>query len=62
MVGDTTWDIEAASKLGVPVVAVRTGGFGDDELLGAGASAVYDTPAAVLAELDDGPLAVGRRN
>jgi HAD superfamily hydrolase (TIGR01509 family) len=62
MVGDTTWDIEAASKLGIPVVAVRTGGFGDDELLGAGASAVYDTPAAVLAELDDGPLAVGRRN
>jgi HAD superfamily hydrolase (TIGR01509 family) len=43
MVGDSTWDIEAAKKLDVPTIAVRTGGFGADELRDAGAVAVYDS-------------------
>src|SRR5436190_354677 len=31
MVGDTTWDVEAAGKAGVATLTVRTGGFGVDE-------------------------------
>src|SRR5579875_1203087 len=36
MVGDTPWDVKAAAKVGVPTLAVRTGGFGVDELREAG--------------------------
>ena len=57
LIGDSVWDVEAAKKAGMPAIVVRSGGFGDDELLGAGAVAVHDTPADVLAALDDGPLA-----
>jgi len=54
MVGDAMWDVEAAGKVEVPCVAVMTGGIGGDELRGAGAAAVYDDAAAVLADLRDG--------
>ena len=37
MVGDSTWDCIAAGKLGVPSLAVRTGGFSVEELTDAGA-------------------------
>ena len=50
MVGDTPWDIEAAQKTDVPTLAVRTGGFGVDELREAGAAAVYES----VQELHDG--------
>src|SRR6266566_5528802 len=43
MIGDSTWDAQAAGKLGVPTFAVRTGGFSGTELCGAGAIAVYDS-------------------
>ncbi|MCU1615440.1 MAG: family hydrolase [Frankiales bacterium] len=57
MVGDSTWDVEAAKKAGMPAVVVRSGGFGDDELTEAGAIALFDTPADLTAALDDTPLA-----
>jgi HAD superfamily hydrolase (TIGR01509 family) len=43
MIGDTTWDIEAAKRAGVPTLAVRTGGFGADELREAGAVEVFES-------------------
>lgn len=43
MIGDSTWDAVAAGKLGVPTIAVRTGGFSVDELREAGAEQVYDS-------------------
>jgi len=43
MVGDSSWDIEAARRAGLETLAVRTGGFAVDELRDAGASAVYDS-------------------
>jgi len=52
MIGDSTWDAKAALKLGVPTFAVRTGGFSAEELSDAGAAAVYDSLAAVQADLD----------
>ena len=32
MIGDSVWDVEAGKRAGVPCLAVRTGGFGVDEL------------------------------
>lgn len=48
LVGDSTWDIEAARRLGAPCVAVRTGGFGVDELTEAGAVLVVDAVGDLL--------------
>jgi len=49
LVGDSVWDCRAAAEIGMPVVAVLSGGFGAAELEQAGARAVYAT-AAELAE------------
>jgi len=57
-VGDTVWDVEAAKKAGVPCVAVLSGGIGADELRAAGAVAIFDDAAALLADLDASPLTV----
>ena len=56
VVGDTPYDVEAASKCGIRTVAVRSGGFADDVLLGAGAIALYDDVAELLARFDESPL------
>ncbi len=55
MVGDSVWDVEAAKSAGVPCVALRSGRIGVDNL--SGAVALYDDPAALLAALDDSPVA-----
>ncbi|KTR51594.1 MULTISPECIES: HAD family hydrolase [Curtobacterium] len=59
MVGDAMWDVESSGKAGLPCVGVMTGGIGGDELRGAGAAAVYDDAAAVLAAFraGEGPIA-----
>lgn len=57
VVGDTRWDIEAAAKLNLDVVTVLTGGWTRRDLTDAGAVAVYEDVAELLAELDDSPLA-----
>ena len=56
MVGDTTWDVEAASRAEVKTVALLTGGFSEAELRGAGAAAVFDSPAELRRNLDSTPL------
>jgi hypothetical protein len=38
-------------------LTVRTGGFGDDELRGAGAIEVFESVAELRAKLDQTPLA-----
>jgi HAD superfamily hydrolase (TIGR01509 family) len=57
MIGDSVWDVEAAKRAGMPAIVVRSGGFGDDELRGAGAIAIYDTPGDLAKALGDTPLA-----
>ena len=57
VVGDTVWDVEAATKAGLRTVGLLGGGVSRAELEDAGAVAVYDDPAALLAALDDSPLA-----
>jgi HAD superfamily hydrolase (TIGR01509 family) len=56
MVGDTTWDVEAAGRAGVPTIAVRTGGFGTDELEDAGAKAVFESVTELCERLEETPL------
>jgi HAD superfamily hydrolase (TIGR01509 family) len=57
VVGDSVFDVEAATNAGMPAIVVRSGGFGDDELRAAGAVAIYDTPADLMADLDETGLA-----
>jgi HAD superfamily hydrolase (TIGR01549 family) len=56
MIGDSTWDVEAAKRLKVPTLCVRTGGFGADELLDAGAESVFDSLVELRERLDDTPF------
>jgi HAD superfamily hydrolase (TIGR01509 family) len=56
MVGDTPWDVEAASRADVGTVAVRTGGFGADELREAGAIAIFESVQQLREHLDETPL------
>ncbi|MDX6274917.1 MAG: hypothetical protein QOJ92_2127 [Frankiales bacterium] len=56
-IGDTVWDVEAASRAGVPCIGLLTGGISMSELIGAGAIAVYPSPQTLLDDLDDSPLA-----
>jgi HAD superfamily hydrolase (TIGR01509 family) len=55
MVGDTPYDVEAATRAGVPCIAVRCGGWGDASF--AGALAVHDGPWDLLRRLDQSVLA-----
>jgi phosphoglycolate phosphatase-like HAD superfamily hydrolase len=55
MIGDAPYDIEAARKVNAGTIAFRCGGWKDSDL--AGAIAIYDGPADLLAHYDDSPLA-----
>lgn len=57
MLGDTPYDVQAARRAGVRIVAVRCGGWSDPDLTGA--LAVYDDPRDLLAHFDASPF--GRR-
>jgi HAD superfamily hydrolase (TIGR01509 family) len=56
-VGDTVWDMRAGAVAGVRCVGLLCGGIPRADLMAAGADAVYDDPAHLLAELADSPLA-----
>jgi HAD superfamily hydrolase (TIGR01549 family) len=47
MIGDSIWDVKAASAAGVPTLAVLTGGFSEAELRESGAAAVVESIAAL---------------
>lgn len=55
ILGDTPYDVEAAALAKVPCIALRCGGWWDDAAL-AGATAIYDDPADLLAHFDESPL------
>jgi HAD superfamily hydrolase (TIGR01549 family) len=56
MVGDSTWDIEAASRADVKTIAVLTGGFSEAELRDAGAVDVFESLVELRERLDSTPL------
>jgi HAD superfamily hydrolase (TIGR01509 family) len=55
LLGDTPYDVAAGTRAGVGVVAVRCGGWADQDLNGA--IAIYDDPAALLREFATSPFA-----
>ena len=50
MIGDTPYDVEAATREKVRIISFRSGGWGDKDLKGA--AEVYDGPADLLAHYD----------
>lgn len=59
MLGDTPFDIEAATKAGVPTIALRCGGWWTDDAF-VGAVAIYDSPRELLDGFDSSPIGVRR--
>ncbi len=47
-IGDAVWDVRACQRAGVPCIALLSGGNSRDDLIEAGAAAVYDGPADLL--------------
>lgn len=56
LIGDTVWDAIAATRAGVTMVGLRSGGIGAGMLGDAGATAVYDDAHDLLAHLGEGPI------
>jgi HAD superfamily hydrolase (TIGR01549 family) len=57
LVGDSTWDCEAATRADVPTLAILTGGFSEQELREAGAVTVFESLSELCEHLDETPLA-----
>lgn len=55
MLGDTPYDVEAATRAGLACIALRSGGWGDADLRGA--LAIYEDPADLVMHIDESPLA-----
>lgn len=49
MIGDTPYDIEAAKRAGIATIALRCGGWSDDDLRGS--IAIFDDPKQLLERL-----------
>jgi HAD superfamily hydrolase (TIGR01549 family) len=56
MLGDSTWDCEAAGRAGVEAVGVLTGGFSEQELRDAGAVRVFQSLTDLRERLGVSPL------
>lgn len=54
MIGDTPYDVEAATRAGVKIIGFRSGGWGDADLKGT--IAIYDGPWDLLEKIDQSPL------
>lgn len=62
-VGDSVWDVRAASRAGVQTIGVLSGGVSRAELVAEGAVAIFKNPADILEQLDDSPIgALAERN
>ena len=53
VVGDSIWDLLAARRSGALGVGLLSGGYGEDELVRAGAYRVYEDPADLARHLDE---------
>ncbi len=53
VVGDAVWDQLAARRAGILSVGLLSGGYGESELLSAGAFRVYRDPAELRSSLDE---------
>ena len=55
MLGDTPYDIEAAQRAGIGIIALRSGGWDTPDF--SDALAIYDDPADLVAHFAESPLA-----
>jgi len=53
VIGDAVWDLLAARRAGMLSVGLLSGGYGEDELLAAGAYRVYRDSAVLHSSLDE---------
>ena len=53
MIGDAVWDLLAARRARMLSIGLLSGGYGADELQGAGAFRVYRDAAELQASLDE---------
>jgi len=53
VVGDSVWDLLAARRAKALGVGLLSGGYGEDELVKAGAYRVYQDPAELLGHIDE---------
>ncbi len=60
VVGDTTYDAEAAGQAGLRSIGLLCGGWPEAELLEAGCIALYSDPADLFRQYDRSPLAEGK--
>lgn len=51
LIGDSPWDVAAARRAGMQMIAVRTGGFTDSALSARGPVVVVDTPVDLVGTL-----------
>jgi len=56
MIGDSTWDCQAAERAGLATVGVLTGGFSEQELRAAGAACVFERLGDLRQDLSETPL------
>ena len=56
-IGDTPYDVEAAKKIDLAIIALLCGGFPEDDLRDAGAIAIFRDPADLLDRYYQSPLA-----
>lgn len=56
VIGDTGWDLQASQAAGIGALAVRTGGWGHDELVQAGAVEVHEDVASLGRDLETSVL------
>ena len=59
MLGDTPYDVAAATQAGVSIIGLRGGGWGDEELKGV--VELYEDPAELLARYDESLIGRGVR-
>lgn len=60
-IGDTPYDAQAAGKAGMGTIGMLCGGFPQPDLRAAGAEAIFQDPADLLARYDESPLSLKKQ-
>jgi HAD superfamily hydrolase (TIGR01509 family) len=59
VIGDSPYDAEAATKIGLPTIGFLSGGFPKEALTSAGAIKIYKGPTELLEKYDASPIEAG---
>jgi len=58
LIGDSPYDVEAGTRAGVAVIALRCGGFSEEDL--DGAAALFDDPQDLATKIEQSPIVLER--